>query len=367
MLSRTQIVFLSALAVVASSTLASGESAPCLPNENNQFIFSVNFDEAPGITGAFQVEGCEGTSPVLQIVRGVEYEFVQNAMTNWNHPIGLAYYPDGALGFGNFSEVPELENPTPEDCESEDFQCNPGADVEQAPLYCSNGVCETLDDWNNGETGLDFYEPYFQRPIDQWIENTWSVRITIPLSSLTSQFFYFCHIHSGMSGLINVTDPAPDANVLIQPWDPSAYYTARDSFDEACGTSGLEQFGVDYDEFCPNMEFVCPGNLDTQYVSCLEAVNCQMNFEMRVPVEVDPLLNFMHEMIPHHVNAVNMARFAMKFASTSPGYDDPDFAIPEMMLAIINAQNMQIQNMEAFLATYENGPVEGVVECPEAS
>ena len=46
--------------------------------------------------GAFQVEGCEGTSPVLQIVRGVEYEFVQNAMTNWNHPIGLAYYPDGA-------------------------------------------------------------------------------------------------------------------------------------------------------------------------------------------------------------------------------------------------------------------------------
>merc|ERR1712060_570412 len=106
-------------------------------------------------------------------------------------------------------------------------------------------------------------------------------------------------------------------------------------------------------------------------MGCLEAVNCQMNYEMRVPVVSDSgegvLVNFMHEMIPHHVNAVNMARFAMKFASTSPGYDDPDFAIPEMMLAIINAQNMQIQNMEAFLATYENGPVEGVVECPEAS
>ena len=48
-------------------------------------------------------------------MRGVEYEFVQHEMTNWMHPIGMAYYPDGALGYDQYAEVPELENPTPED------------------------------------------------------------------------------------------------------------------------------------------------------------------------------------------------------------------------------------------------------------
>lgn len=53
---------------------------------------------------------------------------------------------------------------------------------------------QTYDDWNNGETsGLDFYEPFFARPIDQWEGHTWSVQITIPLDSLTQEFFYFCH------------------------------------------------------------------------------------------------------------------------------------------------------------------------------
>ncbi len=53
---------------------------------------------------------------------------------------------------------------------------------------------QTYDDWNNGETsGLDFYEPFFKRPIDQWEGHTWSVQITIPEDSLTQEFFYFCH------------------------------------------------------------------------------------------------------------------------------------------------------------------------------
>ena len=59
-----------------------------------------------------------GSPPRLtttRIMRGVEYEFVQHEMTNWMHPIGMAYYPDGALGYDQYAEVPELENPTPED------------------------------------------------------------------------------------------------------------------------------------------------------------------------------------------------------------------------------------------------------------
>jgi hypothetical protein len=336
-----------------------------MANADNQFIFSVNFEEAPALTGAYQVEGCEGTSPVLEIMRGVEYEFVQHEMTNWMHPIGMAYYPDGALGYDQYAEVPELENPTPEDCALPEFACEPGA--AQAPLYGADGVFESLDDWNNGDEGLDFYEPYFQRPLDQWMEKKFSVKITIPEDSKTKEFFYFCHIHKGMSGLIVVSDPAPDANELAIPFDPETYYVPKDAFDEACGTSGLSQFGTEYSEFCPDMEFVCVGDASSQYTECLEAVNCQMNYEMRVPVVSDSgegvLVNFMHEMIPHHVNAVNMARFAMKFADDTPGYTDEDFDIPGMLLAIINSQNAQIQNMQNWLATYYPEPADPTSAC----
>ena len=70
---------------------------------------------------------------------------------DWYHPLGLAYYPDGA-----HDGVPELEEPTPAECDEEDYMCNPGEGVQQAPLYCINNNCETYEDWNNGVTsGLD--------------------------------------------------------------------------------------------------------------------------------------------------------------------------------------------------------------------
>lgn len=106
----------------------------------------VNFVDSPAVTGLYEVEGCDGIAPTLHFERGVTYTLVQNDRTNWYHPIGLAYYPDGAHGhgangFGEFASVPELEFPTPDDCDDTDFQCNPGVE-KQAPLYCQDGVCE---------------------------------------------------------------------------------------------------------------------------------------------------------------------------------------------------------------------------------
>merc|ERR1712182_92031 len=119
----------------------------CLPNENNEFVFKVNLWEYQ-----YEVEGCEG--------------------------------------------VPELEEPTPAECDEEDYMCNPGEGVQQAPLYCINNNCETYEDWNNGVTsGLDVYEPVFQRPEDQWVEEggegSYAVKITIPEDSKTAEFYYF--------------------------------------------------------------------------------------------------------------------------------------------------------------------------------
>merc|ERR1711933_539743 len=81
----------------------------CLPNENNEFVFKVNLWEYQ-----YEVEGCEGVAPTLKIKRGVEYTFVQEDVSNWYHPLGLAYYPDGA-----HDGVPELEEPTPAECDEE--------------------------------------------------------------------------------------------------------------------------------------------------------------------------------------------------------------------------------------------------------
>merc|ERR1712157_224193 len=75
----------------------------CSPNENNEFVFKVNLWEYQ-----YEVEGCEGVAPTLDIKRGVEYTMIQKDPTNWFHPLGLAYYPDGA-----HDDVPELEEPTP--------------------------------------------------------------------------------------------------------------------------------------------------------------------------------------------------------------------------------------------------------------
>lgn len=49
-----------------------------------------------------------------------------------------------------------------------------------------------------------------------------------------------------------------------------------------------------------------------------QAIDCQMNTEMRVTgydSHEDPVVLFAQQMIPHHVNAVNMAKLTLKDAA----------------------------------------------------
>lgn len=327
----------------------------CTPTANNNFHFRVNFHTS-GLLGEYEVEGCEGTSPTLTIIRGVTYTLIQENITNWMHPLGLAYYPDGAHGYEHFDEVPELEYPTPDTCKEEQFQCNPGDEVKQAPLYGIDGVFETFEDWNNGETGgLDVYEPSFKVPQEQWSEHKYAVKFTVPLDSKTGELFYFCHIHSGMSGMIRVVDSLDykeDKNELVQKFNPDIYYSQHTDFDQTCGTSGVAKFHHAKDFYCPNMNFLCDNNHNPVFSMCMEAIDCKMNSEMRVEEHPNPLVVFMHQMIPHHKNAVNMARIALKHSLESEGYNDPEVDVPALLRDIINKQNMQIQDMESWLERY---------------
>merc|ERR1712211_39119 len=85
---------------------------------------------------------------------------------------------------------------------------------------------------------------------------------------------------------------------------------------------------------------------------CMEAIDCKMNYEMRVEEHSNPLVVFMHQMIPHHENSVNMARIALKHAKSAEGFNDEELDVPALLREIINTQNKQIQDMQGWLERY---------------
>jgi len=104
--------------------------------------------------------------------------------------------------------------------------------------------------------------------------------------------------------------------------------------------------------FCPNMNFLCETDDNPQFSRCMEAIDCKMNYEMRVEEHSNPLVVFMHQMIPHHENAVNMARIALKLAKSGEGFNDETLDVPALLRDIINTQNKQIQDMQGWLERY---------------
>ena len=82
----------------------------------------------------------------------------------------------------------------------------------------------------------------------------------------------------------------------------------------------------------------------------------------------DPSLNednavatFIHQMVPHHNNAVNMAKILLKMDVLDPE-DEDDAGMIDMLWAIINAQNYQNHNMEAYLDA-KGLPAIGEAQC----
>jgi hypothetical protein len=297
--------------------------------------------------GEFVVAGCTDTSPVLVMTPGVQYTFVQSDATSWFHPLGFAYYPDGAhLG------APELEYPNPADCALPEFGCDPAV-ATQAPLYGIDGAY-TAFDGNWAANGLELYEPAFQ-VLDQaaWAAVAYTVKLTIPVGSKTQTLFYFCHIHAGMSGQITVAHPAGTTglNALVTPFAPTTYYAGRIAAAEVvnsqCGTSGVMDDWAT--AMCPSMDFLC-GDDGGVINNCLASIDCTMHAQMRVSARADdPVATFMDLMIPHHVNAVNMAKIMLKLGSSAPSFDAD---VEALMRDIINTQNAQIMIMNDWREQY---------------
>jgi len=69
---------------------------------------------------------------------------------------------------------------------------------------------------------------------------------------------------------------------------------------------------------CQGKQYICEGDTSyndasAKFNTCLKAVDCKMEHQMRVtPHLTSRIATFMHQMIPHHENAVNMAKTLLK-------------------------------------------------------
>jgi len=176
-----------------------------------------------------------------------------------------------------------------------------------------------------------------------------------------------------MSGRIKLIDA--DGNKLSEDNLPAIpyEYDVIQPFDDSCGSFGLEQWQLPHPQ-CPT-EFVCGADAlpsttptegamsDQTYAHCTDSMNCAMLNGMTTNYGgdgdlqqggTDDIVLFMRQMIPHHQNAVNMAKALLKSNTAVCSDIDPDddsvgCIMEPMIRGIINGQNHQIQTMRGML------------------
>jgi hypothetical protein len=350
----------------------------CIADANNTFRMHVNIFAST--VGEFSVDGCDGTSPVLLLRRGVSYTFEQVDVSNIGHPLAFAYAPDGPL-----VGAPPLAEPAPRACATPRLNCDPGV-ARQAPRYfidgAAAGACSDNSSSSDGDDAAamsaaarDAYVLSFQAPEAAWAAHAHAVRLTIPLASKTSTFFYHCALFPGMSGRIDVT-PAAGAttttggglNKLPAPFIPSAYYERLRSppsgLNVVCGTRGLSgSSGMMGTMGGGGGGMMMAGGINNascgadtpvgQFATCMRAIEHAMMAPMMPGMMgrgcQDPVSLFVAQMIPHHEGAVNMAKAALKLGRDSPGFD----AMAPLLRNVVVTQNAQVLEMRAWQRQYD--------------
>jgi uncharacterized protein (DUF305 family) len=171
-----------------------------------------------------------------------------------------------------------------------------------------------------------------------------------------------------MSGRIKLLQNGVPINPTSDPPLGYEYEVADNAFDQACGTWGLNDFQLPNDQ-CPE-RFVCrsddqstpeftrnSGNQSSTiegFARCIDAMDCHMMAQMTTGASTNSeAALFVHQMVPHHQNAVNMAKALLKTQTLI--CDDltdevaPDCVLERVLRSIIVDQNHQIQLMRGFL------------------
>ena len=212
-----------------------------------------------------------------------------------------------------------------------------------------------------------------------------------------------------MSGRIKVLEGGAKVQEADEPPLPADYYKVPSAYDASCGGYDLEAYR-DSGGRCAHETFLCTDDAlpKGSFGDCLIAMDCAMDYEMRsfrrpsffrarrpsprpsaflpraapeppvrpsfcrarrpsppsvlsraapeppsfrrTTLSDDPTASFMHQMIPHHDNAVNMAKLLMKADVLDAG-NDPDGDIDDLLWDIVSVQPHQIHTMERWLAS----------------
>jgi len=314
--------------------------ATCTPTETN---LCMSLDPFASETGYYNFKGYTGSSPDIQVTIGKTYTFDQSDPTNWYHPVGFAYEPDGAHGstWGG-PALDEVEN---------------AGELQ----YLIDGMVPDCDD--AGDTGLDCYEPEFFYPRDHWKGKVYTAELTITQGmaerSKGGVIYYFCHIHSKMSGKIRIMTADGNPFMSTPPTMELPLYSpvARDQIDVSCGTTGVAMYTYGMPKAC-SKDFLC-GNMtdpvvtggDAQFAQCLQGVDCVMNqgmYQESTPEHHSPIVTFQEQMIPHHLNAINMAKLLLKEGGeafklrAAEDEESDDATLYALLWDIINVQNYQV-------------------------
>lgn len=321
-------------ALLFLATLVASASADGHCNETN---ICMTVDYHASETGYYNLdrgdyEDTSGSSPTITVKVGQTVVFDQSDSSNWYHAVGFAFAPDGAHGdVWGADENPEVEGP-------------------DQLKYLIDGAETTCVD--KGDTGLDCYEPDFFLPLDVWGEKVYSAELTITeeLANESSGgvIYYFCHIHSKMSGKIQIVNddgtPYDSGSDELDLYEPITH----DEFDTTCGTTATADYQEGGSRDCGISFF--PGSQDSQYEQCLQAIDCQMHWDMYSETSEqngDKIANFMQQMIPHHQNAVNMAKLLLKHVDQEELDSVED--LEAILYGIINIQNFQIHQFRNYL------------------
>jgi hypothetical protein len=128
-------------------------------------------------------------------------------------------------------------------------------------------------------------------------------------------------------------------------------YDMPSDYDRECGTLGLEDFQLPNPE-CPD-QFVCGQAGDSKmdfFHGCIDSMNCKMIAQMTTGVSAESeVALFLHEMIPHHENAINMAKALINTGAMDDCSDylseSPECRMFGIAISIITNQNFQVQVM----------------------
>ena len=159
--------------------------------------FTAKVDLYAGELGYYTFEECNGArNPTLGMELGKTYKFLQADRSNFYHPLGFAYFPDGA-----HAEVDELE---PAIVPPESTSNCAATMTCPAPMYLQGD--DYLGAYSNDDSvaplstgednfGLDDYEPKFFHPLPEWASyGPFSVSLKFDDESYQQDIFYFCHV-----------------------------------------------------------------------------------------------------------------------------------------------------------------------------